>query len=236
MGDFMSEILGLVVANSRKLGGRCLALIDLKAGVLVRPVSDTEHGELSRAFCMAYANEERRWIEPGDIVLMNLGPQQTSSWQRENHVVNPGDIPTLRIARETKAYSDIIELLPRILDAEDFILGGDIKYLMPNQVSRNSPSLEVRLVTELQIVPKVGSPGSLVANFVYRGKNFALPYTGGQKEINVGTQLPVAFICLSLGELFSGRHFKLVAGIMESLPHQVLGEAAKAKLMKKFGS
>ena len=232
----MSKILGLVVANSRKLGGRCLALIDLRARVLIRPVSNTEHGELSSSFCMAYADEARRWIEPGDIVHMNLGPQQTSSWQRENHVVKPGDIPTIIISRETNAHSDIIEMLERMLEEDDFILAGDNKYLMPTQVGRNTPSLEIRRVTEFEIYPKAGSQGGLVANFVYKGKGYALPYTGGQQAIKVGSKIPIAFICLSLGELFSGRHYKLVAGVLESLPNQVLGDAAKAKLMNVFSS
>ena len=41
----------LVMANSKKLKGRCIAGIDIDTGKWVRPVSNNEHGEFYGAEC-----------------------------------------------------------------------------------------------------------------------------------------------------------------------------------------
>jgi hypothetical protein len=76
--------LVLVLANSRKLSGRCVAGIDLGTGRWVRPVGATPDGELVRADYLARFGSDRIEVRPGDIVDMALGESRRTPYHPED--------------------------------------------------------------------------------------------------------------------------------------------------------
>lgn len=75
----------LVLACSKKWGGRCVAGISQQTGEWVRPVSDREHGELTPFHYRIRGRE----IEPLDIVRYERGGDLGDPTQPENVEVGP---------------------------------------------------------------------------------------------------------------------------------------------------
>lgn len=76
-------------ANSRKLNGRCVAGREWdgrRFGAWIRPVSAREKGELD---VERYYGD---WADPHllDVIEMSLLEPRPSSYQAENHLVDPG--------------------------------------------------------------------------------------------------------------------------------------------------
>lgn len=91
----MEERLLLIMANARKIGGRCIAGLEvlglgeqLAFGEWVRPVSDREHGvfELFETRCA----ESGRDVGMLDVVRLPLGAQAPERNQPENRRAHPG--------------------------------------------------------------------------------------------------------------------------------------------------
>ena len=73
----------LCLANSWKSGGRCVAGIRMDDGSWIRPVSDTDDGELTPSQCTL---DNQRQARPLDIVRLYLKepaprPHQPENWQ-----------------------------------------------------------------------------------------------------------------------------------------------------------
>ncbi len=76
----MSEVNLLVLASSRKGGGRCVAGYDLEGKRWIRPVSDLDDGALMLEHCAIDA----AWPKVLDIVRVDLGEARPLPWQPEN--------------------------------------------------------------------------------------------------------------------------------------------------------
>ena len=103
----------LVVANSRKTGGRCVAGVSLRNGRLVRPVSPRGNGELSDRECgvggrtprllevvsFAHRGPEDDPAQPENVVIAN------APWKLEG-LANPGKALALllKVADSARAH------------------------------------------------------------------------------------------------------------------------------------
>jgi hypothetical protein len=76
----VTEVDLLVLASSRKGGGRCIAGYDLDGERWIRPVSDLEDGALMLEHCGLVG----RWPQVLDIVRVELDEQRPLAWQPEN--------------------------------------------------------------------------------------------------------------------------------------------------------
>src|SRR5687768_7103862 len=76
----MPEVDLLVLASSRKHGGRCVAGWDVTNDRWLRPVSTRVDGTLFLHDCAIDA----RWPEPFDIVHLEIGDHRPTPYQPEN--------------------------------------------------------------------------------------------------------------------------------------------------------
>ncbi|MCQ3815074.1 MAG: hypothetical protein KTU85_11765 [Acidimicrobiia bacterium] len=79
----MPEIEMLCIANSEKLGGRCVAGMRLDDKSLIRPVSDTKDGELNASACQLNVG---RAVQPLDVVRVGLRRPEPRRHQPENWI------------------------------------------------------------------------------------------------------------------------------------------------------
>ena len=74
----------VILANSHKLQGRCIAGIDLVTRAWIRPLGSLAGGALSRAECMVVSVDGPVEVGPGDIVEMSDGVASGSSHHPED--------------------------------------------------------------------------------------------------------------------------------------------------------
>src|SRR6266511_713858 len=98
----MPEVDLLVLASSRKRGGRCIAGWDLTNERWLRPVSSRADGTLEQQHCSVNGV----WPEVFDVVRIDIGAHRPSPYQSENYVISgtpwqlvrqhdPGDVSDL---------------------------------------------------------------------------------------------------------------------------------------------
>ena len=104
----------LCLANSKKLGGRCLAGLswpDLQTWI--RPVERTrEHGEVPSDRAQVNSPEGRRWIRPLDVISVDLIEPVRTSAQPENWILGSSPITLVRTL-------DIAEVASRLRSVAD---------------------------------------------------------------------------------------------------------------------
>ena len=81
----------LVLANSKKFNGRCIAGIDLDSGNWIRPVSKTEHGEFSGAECSVTVGGSRRQVQSLDVIEVVVGSSKPGIGHPEDIQTNHGN-------------------------------------------------------------------------------------------------------------------------------------------------
>ena len=74
----------LVLANSHKNNGRCVAAIDMKTRQWIRPVGPRPGGELSLSECAAATDGGSVEVSFGDVVDLPLGPPRPTSYHPED--------------------------------------------------------------------------------------------------------------------------------------------------------
>lgn len=214
----MHFIQAVVVANSYKNSGRCLAVIDLQSSTLLRPVSDSEHHEVPTEQSFVMDGRLRRRLEPGDFVLVPLAMQDKSYWQRENWFLEAGNQISLIRGDLDFLRNRANTMFKESSQSSDFLLLSTDRFIETRNATREYPSLELRLVSDLRIFERDKGNGKkqLRACFKYKELDFDFPYTGEQEVFKDGSVAARAMVCLSLAEEFpKSRHYKLVAGIIK---------------------
>jgi hypothetical protein len=209
-------IQAVVVANSYKNHGRCLAVIELQTSELIRPVTAESNRSVQESSTFLKIGTSKHQLKPGDFVTIPLLGEDSKYWQRENWFLDPdkrieilaNDQEFLKV-RARNACKEHYEL-------PDFLLADQSPYVDESDVSRANASLELRLITNVKIHHRTRANGKagLRAEFTYRGKEFSLAYTDENSKFVHGTKLERAMACLSLGEPIKGKHYKLIAGLL----------------------
>lgn len=213
------------LANSRKIGGRCIAgreWTDGKAGNWIRPVSERDHQEVS---------EDERWYEDGrdprvldviDIPLLEWQPQdhQTENWLLDpayywvkvatlpiRHLGRLADVPKVPLWRDGHSTRNgendkvLLEDVPALVDSLKLIHVSDFAL----QVGRDDPQYAKRRVrghfalgrTQYRLV---------VTDPVWEQRYLAQP--DGRYPIGA------CHLTISLGEPYRGGCYKLIAAII----------------------
>lgn len=102
----------LVLANSEKLSGRCVAGIDLSSGRWLRPVSARATGELAPTEYVARTGSSSVEVVPGDVVEMSLGKNRGSIYHPEDVQVN-GSWTLVERWTAKKVASDLDDYIER---------------------------------------------------------------------------------------------------------------------------
>lgn len=209
-------IQAVVVANSYKHLGRCLAVIDLQTSELLRPVFDDIHRELPEVYTQVFDGSGVRPLKPGDFVMIPLNGEDSTFWQRENWFVDAGQKIKL-------ITGNLDHLKQRAKDASkgnysnpDLILSTPGVSIPSSEISRGNASLELRFVTNVKIFDRLRANGKkgLRVEFDYKGQTFSFAFTDENTYLGHGSKVDRAMVCLSLGEAINGKHYKLVAGLM----------------------
>lgn len=223
----MPEKRIICLANSRKLNGRCVAGIELlndAAGNWIRPVSGTEHGEVSEA--------DRRYEEGDDPALLDIIDIEfkepcPEDHQQENWLIND------KYYWEKVGTATLGDLDALVAPNEPLWGFGDSTYNGRND--RISPAdaadsgYSLRLIRPPEVLIKVFKPGAAFGNakrrvqgrFEWGGRRYWLWVTDPiieQRYLAVPDgehQLGPCFLTISIGEEHEGACYKLIAGVIK---------------------
>lgn len=216
----------LILANSRKLSGRCIAGIEIRgnSGVnWVRPVSAREHGEVS---------EHERRYEDGtdpkvlDVVRIPVLEHVPNVHQTENWILDP------KYYWERMRTATTREL-DELTDSSDLWLcqAPDTRYGLNDRVDDDtvktlSDSLRLIYVEDLQY--RVFAPSAdygdsnrrILATFTHGGAEYRIYVTDPIVEREFLAQggefyeIGAAYLTVSLAELYNGFCYKVVAAVI----------------------
>ncbi len=229
----------LVLANSRKLGGHCVAVVDA-GGQWIRPVSDTDHGELGTADC--WIENDSRMLQPLDVVEADIGEPRSRPYQPEDH-----EAPSYwRLWDPQPSRSEVSAWLNAAVDhGADFLTRGRQDRIRETEITASSP-----LEFSLTLVRPSG-PTWRVQTTMSGGRQVRVSFTLADVTDDRGRPIPfdlvvtdplweervrnaaggailqvttaelgmsdddAVYLTVSLGEPFNGDHYKLVAAVCQ---------------------
>jgi hypothetical protein len=206
----------LVLANSKKAGGRCLAGIDTQTLQWIRPITDHQHCEVPTAFTLN--KETNRQLRPLDLIEIEITEPLPLKYQRENWLCKPESIIPKGTLTLDKAYP---KLIPEIELTTWFLADSEVK-INPEVYKRyktNAPSLALIEVPKVKLFHN--RHGSRRISFVHGRTAWDLPFTDDYYE-GADSDLGRSLLCLSIGEEWKPNweptdkkwHYKLVAGLI----------------------
>jgi hypothetical protein len=197
----------LLLANSKKLGGRCLAGLRTDTWEWVRPVTESEHGDVARKDCIVNGAP----LMPLDVISLELGRHVPRKHQKENHLF---DLQSIRreATAEVQAVSHFLDIatgqLPYLVTDPAVKVSPDIF----DQAKEPQPSLAL-IKVESAKVQDVGQ-SSREISFTFQNRFWALKLTDDNFSPEAKNfELGPSYLCISLGELFEEKnaHWKFVA-------------------------
>lgn len=215
----------LVLANSRKTAGRCVAGVDLDSGEWVRPVSQRPNGELDIDECSVILSDgSTTEARAGDIVDMPLGARRASKW-------HPEDLLLAGPMRRLQHWSsqEITANLASLVDYGKSLLGSDGDRLSVAEIGARPKHSSLQLVRVVS--PKffwttsMSGHAQLRGMLSIRGRWTDLSVTDVAAEASFrGRREPVtmdeALLTISLSTPFAPRGateqycFKLIAAVI----------------------
>jgi hypothetical protein len=213
------KIQMLVLANSKKSGGRCLAGINTQTLQWVRPISDNLHCEVPTTNTLN--KQTNKQIRPLDIIELEITEHRPLKYQRENWLCRPDSIS---LKGSVSIESFYPKLIPQIESTNWFLADTSTK-IDPDVYKRyttNAPSLALIEVANAKLFHN--HHGGRRISFHHGGTNWDLPFTDDFYEGD-DSDLGLSLLCISVGEEWKPNwetsaktwHYKLVAGLI-SLP------------------
>ncbi len=213
----------ICLANSRKKSGSCIAGLEIRGkqiGAWIRPVSQRQYEEISTADMKLTDNSEPKLLDILEIKLLEPRPK---SCQTENHLTDEKS-PWVKIGR-----FDLTQL-PRLCTFPNPLwINGSHSYKgvnnrIPEDQTHTLDSSLV-LVEPQSLVIEVGSglrKKQVRAEFKLAGGFYKLTVTDPvveqkflSKEEGRYNYKKRAVLCVSIGEVFNGYRYKLVASIID---------------------
>ena len=194
----------LLVANSRKLKGRCLAGIDLETGEWIRPVSDEDHGAIPPAWC----DSGGRSVQPLDVVEVDLQRHVPMPHQPENWLMGS---PHIKRSFTMTLEQSASLLLPQI--NRKSVLTATEKALKAASVRREPVNASLSLFGVDSARVGRNDQGKLRVWFRFLDQPWELSYTGVSSP-EIEREHASALICVSLAEEWRDEHWKLAASLI----------------------
>ena len=214
----------ICLANSYKEGGRCVAGIECHNGTplwsehdkprWIRPVSaDTPHGEIDSR--LTYK------MKLLDVVEIDATDPVPQGYQVENVLFNPSHIKTKGVfpLRDLDALCD---------QYQPCLFGNTGKGVTEEEAEHLSESLTLIKVADFQFSEKIylekKDKPNVRLQFTFNKVRYNFPVTDPvflrehQFDKAFLKTAPELYLCLSLGILHEGLHYKLVAGILPNNP------------------
>ena len=211
----------LCLANSRKLGGRCVAGVRLDTREWVRPVSSHPQGTL---YAADYALDAGRDIDLLDVARIPIGQPAPQPTQPENVLLDAGTWRHVRALHRAEV-EPIVE--PLIATGPD-LLGSVGDRVAAASAQRASLTLVESESLEWQVTSTQDGRRQLRARFALAGHPYNLAVTDPSWEEST-RGLPIGWhprtvggtkasdrilLTVSIGEPFQGHCYKLVAAIV----------------------
>ena len=217
--------LFICLANSKKYNQRCIAGIELKKSthkgykyeivrqkdnpVWIRPVSDSEYGEIS--------SELVEHIHLLDIVEINVTAGAPQGYQSENVLFDSRSLQVVGRVDKTETLIDKLLAVdtPTLFGNTERVVHADDIGQLDHSLMLIKPSI-VRVYKSIRLR---GNPQTK-ASFLYGAARYDLPVTDIDFEENFAQNLNVLRACtriyftVSLGIEYYEQHYKLVAGIL----------------------
>ena len=210
----------IVLANSYKQSGRCVAGFDTTSHKWVRPVSTQIHGELSIGQCEINADGVERSVRCLDIVEIPVGSPKPQVAQPENHELLSGKWKWVG-SLDQKPAIDLLELLH---DCSKELLFNIHSKVDRNEADGGQVSKSLTLIKvaspKFFLSPRKERSPQLRTEFSYSGVIYDLPITDDRPWAKYAREEPERFskgtwyFTISLGELWNNSMWKLVAGCM----------------------
>jgi len=220
----------LCLANSRKLGGRCIAgreIVNNQPGAWIRPVSDRLHQEVSWEERHYEDGSDPRVLDMLQVPLIEPRPHQ---FQQENWLLNPNFSWQRTGHMDWAGLQAFVELDGALwINGHSTYNGQNDRVLVAQAIGLES-SLRLIRVDRLRLrVFRPNPPGAqfppkrkVMAEFAHSGTNYAFSVTDPVYEQGFLAQadglyeLRESVLTVSLGEPHTdGYCYKLIAAIIE---------------------
>lgn len=210
----------LILANSYKPGGRCIAGLEYEDGRqplrsmrYLRPVYQPEdsQGAIPSHFLKSVSDPIPKPLEIFDIPIEREYPEKA---QPEN--LKLGDKKWIK--RSSLRKEDLAKFLPVGWQSKGLCGRVDASYpnfVTPDEVAQDHRSLQLIEARNVSFCTNPFDSKKIRVHFDYEGTNFDLPLTDDSFSLD-HSQEPYAslYLCVSLGVLFNGAHWRLVAGVV----------------------
>lgn len=203
-----------ILTKSSKLGGYCVAGVDLNTGEWVRFVSDDAltHGALSSA---GITYEDENSCKPLDVVLVDVLRKAPSAYQPENYLVNSRE-RWKKVGECT--LSDVLNTHPE--EVHPYVYGNSGPFVDGKEINNIGYSLTLVKVSSLTINHTnnmYNDKPKTKASFFYNGRQYNNISVTDPDYYSVpdGTKLTNAYLVISLPDApFPENHYyKFVAKI-----------------------
>jgi len=202
----------LLLANSKKMGGRCIAGIDVETGNWIRPVPDN-HLRAVPNFMTEIAGNN---LIPGDLIQIDVGKPIPLPHHPED-VELIGSISLIK----KRALLDFASLISAELAKPNQLLESPQDKFYANEVitSPMQNSLAITLGRKIKFFENEYASNRV--RFDRGDTTWSLAQTD-DKRSNLDP-LAEALICISLAELLEKKnaHYKLAAGIISTSKHEI---------------
>lgn len=211
----------IILTKSDKNGGYCVAGIDIATGNFIRIVSEdivSEHALFDNHLIYRGSHE---YVDIMDVVKVKLKGKDNCWYQPENYVIQGNNsFEKIRVANKDEIRDYLMDL--------DYVFYNDEKCVTPELIRefRDKYSLVIFKVDKLKLWLDNRNNQKLLANFEYNNVEYSYinitDHNITQRYIsNVAEKSPRPYIMynpiliMSLGTLYQGSHFKLIANIIE---------------------
>lgn len=201
----------LILAKSGKHGNFCIAGKEIRTGNWIRPISDNNETNGAITEDQARLTFDGATCAPWKCktlrkVRINFSQYAPNDYQPENYQINN--------TQWIQLYTEDVDL-NNYLDAPSDIWGSNNVLTHQEAIDANS-SLYLLRVNDIRFyIQPNGTRTRIRATFRYNGYQYDFPVTGsGAPNPNeCPRNYSSGIFCISLGELYHGLHYKLIAAV-----------------------
>lgn len=207
----MGDISIIIMTESSKFSGKCVAGISTETGEWVRLVSDDEevHGAISNDDLICSNGRKCNVLDRVSVPIICACGNQI---QPENILIDG----TKRITFQGKStFLEVLDTHPA--EERDYILGNKYSYITEQRVNTVGYSLALVKVNNLEIMQVETPEGKpkTKAKFQYQDEEYSMVSVTDPRFYSVpnGTEYDEAFLVVSIGTSYNGKYYKFVSGI-----------------------
>ena len=204
----------LVLANSKKFNGRCIAGIDLDSGKWIRPVSNTEHGEFTGIECSVTVGSSRRQVQSLDVIEVVIGASKPGIGHPEDIQTNHGNWKYLT----SISIGEAGDFLDKYIDNSHELLFNRESSVPETDAKSGKVKKSLCLIRITDAVFDCSFKNQLRVKFTHRTRKYNLPVTDEGAWVAVAKRNPASvsrgpwYFTISLGEPYNEKMWKLIAG------------------------